>query len=39
MIFNIQILLVCLFLISSCTFKFNDKSVSFLYDIKVNEIV
>ena len=39
MILNIQILVTCLFLISSCTFSFKDKPVSLLNYIKANEVV
>ena len=37
MAINIQILLICFFLISSCTFSFKDNSVSFLKNIKIYE--
>ena len=37
MVINIQILLMCLFLMSSCTFSFKDNSVSFLKNIKIYE--
>lgn len=37
MVMNIQILLICLLLISSCTFSFKDKSNSFLDNIKIYE--
>ena len=37
MALNIQILLICLFLISSCILSFKDNSVSFLKNIKIYE--